>query len=202
MICNLVLLLCRLLMSDLNKKRSIDPYMELHGHLLFLDEIENCYREISNSFMDIDENLKTNPDLLYKNIQGVKSNLTVLKILLDTLWWDKKEKKRFNKVSKYYKIIKKDVWNSIFELLNEEELSIKDNLNNLFYELWETLKIIDDDLNNTQDRVNLDFNFYAIQDVLTDWLKSKELSKSEYNMWANKLNLAKNYVRHIYSGAE
>jgi len=183
---------------SLNQNNFIDPYQNLCGDLRFLNEIEGCYKSISDNMLEINSDKDTNPDFLYRKIENIKSNIGVLKVLLDTLWWDKNDKKRFNKMNKYYKATKKDVWDMIFKLFDEEIVPINIAIADLFYNLWEKIKIIDDQKDNPSDWEELDILFCLIEDEIDNAWKEKELTTFDHMEWMTKLDQAKKYIKHIY----
>lgn len=179
-----------------NKNNISSFYTNFYGDLRFLKEIDSCYDHISSHLCLIDD-LKDS-DSLYKKIKHIEPDISVIKILLDTLWWNKADQKRFTLMKKYYKKIKNDVGDKISKLFDEEQLSIDTVLEDLFFHLWEKLHIIDKKQDSESDWEELDILFCAIEEEISNAYTAKELNKEDYMLWIDKLDQAKNYIKKIY----
>ncbi len=163
-----------------------------------LNYAKNCYKDICENIILLESNTAISPDFLYKKINRIDKDIVFLKDLFDVLWWPENELNKFKSMRKYYKQTRKLVWEVIYKLFNEQKVSINYVLEDLFMQLSPKLSLIDSCQNTYDDFQELDILFCLISDELKEWLRSKELSKFEYNIWINKLNSAKNYVKKIY----
>lgn len=163
-----------------------------------LNDAKNCYKDICENIILLESNTVTSPDFLYKKINRIDKDIVFLKILFDVLCCSKQDQKQFQSMRKYYKQTRKSTWDTIYKLFNEQKSSIHFCLQDIFVQIWKKLELIDSGANVYDDFQELDILFCLVVDELKEWLRSKELSKSEYNLWMNKLNSAKNYVKKIY----